>query len=314
MQTEHLFELTYILLEKNCVTAKEMAEHFGVSTRTIYRWVDALNLAGVPVFCIKGKGGGIRISEKYTLDKTIFTENEKIEILSSVQAFDTLSKNTNSTLTKLKTLTKNRADWIQIDFAPWNTKMVQIRDLFNSIKNAILTQTQIQFDYFSTKNLSENRIVEPWKIIFKGQAWYLFCFCKIKNEPRFFKLSRIENLRILNVQNSQKIEDYSEHFNKPENEIEDEYLKFKNSNIKLKIQIKNNEIYRILDEFSVESIEKSEQTEFSIVTIQIPNFSWISNWILSFGSSVKVLEPKEIQDEVVKKSIEITKINLRQGL
>ncbi len=59
MQTESLFELTYILLEKKQVTASEMAEHFGVSQRTIYRWVDALNLAGVPIYAIKGKGGGL---------------------------------------------------------------------------------------------------------------------------------------------------------------------------------------------------------------------------------------------------------------
>ena len=58
MQTENLFELTYILLDKKSVTAKEMAAHFGVSPRTIYRWVDALNLAGVPVYTSKGRGGG----------------------------------------------------------------------------------------------------------------------------------------------------------------------------------------------------------------------------------------------------------------
>ena len=63
MQTENLFELTYILLEKRQVTAGQMAEHFGVSQRTIYRWVDALNLAGVPVYSTKGKGGGIHVSE-----------------------------------------------------------------------------------------------------------------------------------------------------------------------------------------------------------------------------------------------------------
>lgn len=301
MQTEHLFELTYILLEKS-VTAAEMAEHFGVSTRTIYRWVDALNLAGVPVFCTKGKGGGIKLSEKYALDKTVFTENEKFEILSSVQAFDALSGNTNSALTKLKTLTKNRADWIQIDFAPWNTKMVQIRELFNSIKNAILTQTQIQFDYFSTKGLSKDRVVEPWKIIFKGQAWYLYCFCKTKNEPRFFKLSRIENLSILNKQNTQKVQDIE---NQAESGFEESYSKIESSIITLKLQIKNSEMYRILDEYKVDDIKKSENTEFSVVTMQMPKFPWLVSWILSFGSSVKVLEPKEVRDAVLKIAKEI---------
>ncbi|MBO6101224.1 MAG: HTH domain-containing protein, partial [Spirochaetaceae bacterium] len=86
MQTENLFELTYILLDKKSVTAKEMAEHFGVSPRTIYRWVDALDLAGVPVYTSKGKGGGIFLSDKYALDKTLFTDEEKQELLASIQA------------------------------------------------------------------------------------------------------------------------------------------------------------------------------------------------------------------------------------
>lgn len=308
MQTEHLFELTYILLENECVTASKMAKHFGVSQRTIYRWVDALNLAGVPVFATKGKGGGIKISDKYALDKTVFTENEKFEILSSVQAFDALSGNKNSALLKLKTLTKNHSDWIQIDFAPWNEKMVQIRDLFNLIKNAILTQTQIQFDYYSTNRFSKARRVEPWKIIFRGQAWYLLGFCKSKNELRFFKLSRIENLKILSIQNKEKIQNYLEELKSNF----DDSLGAENSLINLKLKIKNSEMYRILDEYKVDKIEKfeneninGENNDFSIISFQIPNFLWLENYILSFGANVKVIEPKMLRDKIEKIAHEI---------
>ena len=102
MQTELLFELTYILLDKKSVTASEMAEHFGVSRRTIYRWLDALNLAGVPVVSVKGKGGGISLSEKYTLDKAILSQEEKLEILSGVQALSVLSGKQNPLISKIK--------------------------------------------------------------------------------------------------------------------------------------------------------------------------------------------------------------------
>lgn len=295
MQTEHLFELTYILLEKKCVTASEMAEHFGVSTRTIYRWVDALSLSGVPIYCTKGKGGGIRLSEKYALDKTVFTETEKFELLSSVQAFSALSGSKNTALTKLKTLTNNHANWIQIDFAPWNTKMVQIRDLFNVIKNAILTQTQICFDYYSAKGLTKNRVAEPWKIVFKGQAWYLYGFCNTKNEPRFFKLSRIENLQVLNSSNTHNARDYVE---QAESGYDESFYNATAEKITLKLQIKDNELYRILDEYKIENIEKACGAESSVITMQMPNFPWLVYWVLSFGSAVKVLEPKALRKEV----------------
>ena len=139
MQTELLFELTYILLDKKSVTASEMAEHFGVSRRTIYRWLDALNLAGVPVVSVKGKGGGISLSEKYTLDKAILSQEEKLEILSGVQALSVLSGKQNPLISKIKAFSKENADWIKIDFAPWNFKNEEIRSLFTMIKSAILS-------------------------------------------------------------------------------------------------------------------------------------------------------------------------------
>ena len=96
MQMDQLFEFVYILIDKKQVTAKEMACHFGVSTRTVYRWIDALSLSGVPVYSTRGNGGGISISEKYTLDKTLHSEDERLAIVSSVKAFNSLSGNSKS--------------------------------------------------------------------------------------------------------------------------------------------------------------------------------------------------------------------------
>ena len=73
MQIDQLFEFVYILIDKKQVTAKEMSKHFGVSTRTVYRWLEALSLSGVPVYSLKGRSGGIAISENYKLDKTLLS-------------------------------------------------------------------------------------------------------------------------------------------------------------------------------------------------------------------------------------------------
>ena len=93
MQIDQLFEFVYILIDKKQTTASEMAERFGVSTRTIYRWIDALSVSGIPVYSLKGRGGGIAISEKYALDKRILSEEERIAIVSSVKALNNLSGN-----------------------------------------------------------------------------------------------------------------------------------------------------------------------------------------------------------------------------
>lgn len=63
MSVNRHFEIIYLLLERKKVTAKELAEHFEVSTRTIYRDVDVLSGAGIPIYASKGKGGGISLLE-----------------------------------------------------------------------------------------------------------------------------------------------------------------------------------------------------------------------------------------------------------
>ena len=300
MQTEHLFELTHIILEKKQVTASQMAEHFGVSARTIYRWLDALNLAGVPVVATKGKGGGIQLSPEFTLDKAVLTENEKQEILSSVLALQVLSGGTNSAVSKLKAITKANADWIKVDFAPWNPEQNKIKDTFSILKTAILNRKEISIEYYSAEGKIIKRKVEPWKIVFKGQAWYLYGFCKNKKAPRYFKLSRIQNLKLLKTEITKEESDY------PENE-QQENSNYKgdkiSSFIQLKVMIKNSEIHRILDEYKVDSIEDFDE-EYKTLTLTVPDMYWIKSWILSFGSSIKILEPenlrKEIKNEIIK--------------
>ena len=76
MQIDQLFEFVYILIDKKQVTAKEMSKHFGVSTRTVYRWLEALSVSGVPVYSLKGRSGGIAISEKFAMDNTVLSEEE----------------------------------------------------------------------------------------------------------------------------------------------------------------------------------------------------------------------------------------------
>lgn len=298
MQTEVLFEFVYLLIEKKCVTAKELATRFGVSTRTIYRWVDALCISGVPLYTTKGKGGGIQIEESYTLDKALLTENEKLEILASVQALNNLSnvENSNATkhsaLTKLKAITKKEADWIQIDFAPWNPKGSEVRNIFENLKNAIIQKKQVSFKYFSSTNKGQTRTVQPFKIVFKGQAWYLFCFCNEKNQSRFFKLSRMKELKVLNAFNT-----VTEQTNTL---MQNDYKDYNVKLLDIKLKINTKDIYILLDEFFIEKIEDAE-CENKIVTLKVPDSSWVENLILSFGENVTVLSPEKLRKSICSK-------------
>ena len=293
VQTENLFELTYILLEKRQVTAGEMAEHFGVSQRTIYRWVDALNLAGVPVYSTKGKGGGIHVSEKYALDKTVFTDAEKAEILSSLNALNALSGQKNSAVSKFRSLVSSdkNTDWIEVDFSPWNPKMQEIRELFSLLKRAVIDCRKVSFDYFPRDGFCTNRTVHPWKIVFRGQAWYLYGYCETKCVNLYFKLSRMMNLKIL----SEKVQ--SEYFTKIEDKEYKGYTEESSPLVTLKMKVSNEDLSRILDDFKADSIEE-DTPQTKILTMTVHKMPWLVDYLLSFGSRLTLLEPEEIIKEL----------------
>ena len=293
VQTENLFELTYILLEKRQVTAGEMAEHFCVSQRTIYRWVDALNLAGVPVYSTKGKGGGIHVSEKYALDKTVFTDAEKAEILSSLNALNALSGQKNSAVSKFRSLVSSdkNTDWIEVDFSPWNPKMQEIRKLFSLLKRAVIDCKKVSFDYFPRDGFCTNRTVHPWKIVFRGQAWYLYGYCETKCVNLYFKLSRMMNLKIL----SEKVQ--SEYFTKIEDKEYKGYTEESSPLVTLKMKVSNEDLSRILDDFKADSIEE-DTPQTKILTMTVHKMPWLVDYLLSFGSRLTLLEPEEIIKEL----------------
>ena len=156
MQIDQLFEFVYILIDKKQVTAKEMSKHFGVSTRTIYRWLDALSVSGVPVYSLKGRGGGIAISEQYALDKTVLSEDERLAIISSVKALNSLSGNPAATVNanlkaaeKLAHLTTKETDWLEVDFSPWSPEGQNVLHFFAILRECILKKRQVSFDYYS---------------------------------------------------------------------------------------------------------------------------------------------------------------------
>ena len=160
MQTNRLFEIIYILLDKKLVTAKELAEHFEVSTRTIYRDVEVLSGAGVPIYMNKGKGGGIALLPEFVLNKTVITEQEREDILSSLSALGAVSLNDKkATLEKMSSLFgSSNTNWIEVDFGFWADGENEAL-LFLTIKQAILQKQIVRLAYINAKGESLAREV-----------------------------------------------------------------------------------------------------------------------------------------------------------
>ncbi|URZ03044.1 helix-turn-helix transcriptional regulator [Clostridium felsineum] len=288
MQVNRLFEIIYILLEKNIVTAKELSERFEVSQRTIYRDIEALSTAGIPVYMSKGKGGGISILPNFILNKAILTEEEKSEILSSIRAVNAVSFNASESEKVLRKLNnilgENDTDWIEVDFSNWGNAGKEA-ETFNNIKAAILSKKVVKFDYSSGKGENISREVCPLKLYFKGQSWYMYGYCRMRKDYRFFKLRRVKNLYMIEESFNMKS---PKNIKKEDNIFNDEF-------ITLKMKISSKMEYRIYDEF--EDFKKLDDGSF-IVTTKYPKGEWIFGYISSFGEECEVLEPQEIRKEI----------------
>lgn len=306
MQIDQLFEFVYILIDKKQVTAKEMAERFGVSTRTIYRWMEALSVSGIPVYSLKGRGGGIAISEKFAMDNTVLSEDERLAIVSSVKALENLTGKKSTAITperkaadKLSRLVTSNTDWLEVDFAPWSPEGSEVRNLFEILRNSILKKRQISFDYFTGDGRIEKRIVHPWKLIFRGQAWYLYGWCTSRKAERFFKLTRMRNLlmtsknanisRNVNPQRSAGIPEYSAPL------------------IQIKAKITKEKISYLMDSFICSEI-KAQKNGFINVTFTAPDTAWLCEILLSFGPQIKITSPARVKNKIAEMAGNISEL------
>lgn len=286
MKDNRLFRILYYILEKGKVTANELADKFEVSVRTIYRDIDSISSAGIPIYALQGKGGGIEIAEDFVLSKSLLSENEKQQIMSALQGLDnTTIQRENELLTKLSALFKMKnTSWIEVDFNNWqNNKMYE--KTFDDIKSAILSKNIISFTYFSSNEKETDRSVKPVRLLFKSQDWYLYALCLLRNDFRYFKLSRIKNLEI--------------HTEKFDDSFEGVILKKETpheNTVNIKVKFNRKVAFRVYDELNGEITEDNDGNLYT--EIQIPNNHNLYNYIFSFGDGAEVLEPKEIRRQI----------------
>lgn len=285
MQINRLFEMVYLLLNKESITAKELAMHFEVSTRTVYRDVELLSSAGIPIYMTKGKGGGISLLADFVLNKAVLTDGEKSDILSALKAMEAVSlEQANTAVQKLSSLFGNtNTDWIEVDFSGWANAGGEAQ-LFAALKAAIIGKQRISFHYHSSGR-SVSRTVEPMKLCFKGQAWYLYAYCTLRTDYRFFKLRRIKELLILN-----------EHFERsaPAKVLSD-YPAIHDELVTVTLRLSKTLAYRVYDEFS--QYEILPGGDF-IVQLTMPGEDWLYHYLATFGEDCEVLAPEEIRLQV----------------
>lgn len=294
MQMNRLFEIVYIMLDKRHITAKELAEHFEVSVRTIYRDLDVLSSAGIPIYTMQGTGGGIYIYDNYRFNQSILTKEEQKQILIALQSMESTQQFDNSSLLiKLNGLFQiKNYDWIEIDLSRWGMH-TRDKEYFSILKDAIIAGTIIQITYINALSKESIRKIVPIKLVYKSKAWYLQGVDLSLQEHRTFKITRIIELKATNEKYNQELPKIPESYDATASFVTIKFICDKSVG------------YRLYDEFVTEDITRNEDGSY-VVETTLPNDRWLCGYLLSFGSSIEVVYPQSIKDALIQ---EIHKIN-----
>lgn len=291
-----MFRILYILLQRRSVTAPQLAEMLEVSVRTIYRDIDSLSLAGIPICTLPGKGGGISLPENYTFDKSLLTDEEQNQILlvlQSVGAAGGLAAD--KLISKLKTtFQKGQRNWIEVNFSRWGQNNAD-KDKFDLLKKSIIDKIKIEIIYCNSYGNIDARTIKPLKMIFKDKGWYVQAYCCKASDFRLFKINRIIDIHLLN----EKFNDEFEYLPSIEEvEYPKEHL------IQVTLKFNKRVSYRAFDEFDIKDITKMPEGDL-IVSVDLPNDNWLYGYLLSFGTDVEILEPQSVKDKITNIAQEI---------
>ena len=295
MKESRLFRIIYHLMENGKSTAPELAEKLEVSVRTVYRDIDIISSAGVPIYVTTGRNGGIQIADSFVLDRLLLSDKEKEDIITALRSVSIVDDHNRDTLSKLSAIFNTKSEnWLEVDFSRWGNKS-QDNTMFQKIKEAIISHKMLCIVYANTRGEVIERVICPLKMVYKAKSWYIKAFCMNKSDFRIFKLTRI-----IQARNMEK------NFSPMEFPQEKKETKVNYENVILRFP--QEMAYRIYDEFEVDEINQDDNGDF-IISATMPIDEWLIDYLLSFGSKVCIIEPKYLKKIVYNEAKKICEQN-----
>lgn len=293
MKIDRLLGIITLLLQCDKVTAPELAKKFEVSRSTIHRDIDDICKAGIPIITYQGGDGGISIADGYKLDKSVLTVDELQSIITALKSLGSVSDTARIERLIEKLSPKTEAvvsvkDSILIDLSSHYKS--SLSEKISLIKSAISGNKLVRFDYYSEKGLS-NRTIEPYFITFKWTSWYVFGYCRDRNNFRLFKLNRLWRHRMLDEIFTPR-EIPSEEFDL------DDYFTDENRII---ILFDKSLEYRLVEEYGPDCYMVTEDGSLKF-SVGYTNRDYMISWVLGFGDKARVVDPVDLANEIKEKA------------
>ena len=300
MKVDRLVSIIMMLLDKKRIGAQELANTFEVSPRTIYRDIEAINMAGIPIRSISGVGGGFEIMPEYKIDKKVFSTADLSAILMGLSSLSNMVRGDElvNALAKVKSFIpaekakdiEIKTHQIGIELSPWIGNR-NIRPYLETIRTALQDCKLLSFEYTAHRGNKTVRTVEPYQLVLKSSHWYFYGYCCTRNDYRLFRLSRMSELQM--EQETFVPRDYQ----KPILDFEEILVAMQTE---VKIRIHKSILDRVLEYCTFDHFTPDGDEHYFV------NFPFIENdyhydILLSFGDKCECLEPLHIRTEIKRK-------------
>jgi predicted DNA-binding transcriptional regulator YafY len=298
MKIDRLFAIVLLLLHRRRVTAVELSERFEVSVRTIYRDIDTIGAAGIPIVSHQGQGGGFSVVDSYRLEKQLLTPDEIMTMVSVLKGVgEALGDNrVLHSSRKMESLlppdsVMRFGEEVRIELSPWGYRSEQ-DGLLEVLRKATQRKKLVRFSYRNSRGETIERTVEPMTMVFKGSAWYLFAYCRTRSDYRLFRLSRMRDFFVTGEEFERRSVRYESYRGQSEKLLED--------TVELTLRFFPKVQYLVEDWFLKEQIT-AQRDGTLLVRASIPTGDWLLSWILSFGEHVEVISPLDVRETIKKK-------------
>lgn len=300
MKIDRLIAIIMVLLERDKINADELASMFEVSPRTIYRDLDSINQAGIPIVAISGPGNGISILKSYKIEKHLFSTNEITALLMALGSIQTNlpSKEITTALAKIKGMIPPekqeelnfKTSQIKIDFSPWLYSGTIFKKI-QLIQKAMDQQFLLKFDYRDSKSKNTVREIEPYCLLLKEENWYLQGFCLTRQDFRTFKILRMDNITIR--------EDFFEPRQFPAAKMKEAHFR-DDTFSQVKLRIHEDVVDKIILRFGEECLTRDGASHY-IACVHMPISDLAVEYLLSFGTKCECIEPISMRNKILGK-------------
>jgi predicted DNA-binding transcriptional regulator YafY len=304
MKAERLLAITMLFLNRDSVSAPELARRFEVSVRTIYRDIDALCEAGIPITAYPGAGGGYGIMGDFKIDRSLLKPEEFGQLGAALGSLSSAfgDKGMGQAAERLKAIApKGRVAGRPV---PENYLFIELeparrdRGKMGILRRAIEERRLVGFGYIDSEGRTSVRSVEPHAIVFTWQAWFLYAYCRRREDFRMFKIARIADPELQCGHFSPRPVDLD---SKP-------WGKEWDSRPPLPAVIRFAEASRIEERFEPGEIEREEGGS-ALVRTRYPVEEWTVSYLLGLGLAFEVLEPEGLRRLVAERAAGILQKN-----